>query len=196
MFRKLATLGVAGVVGISLIGAGVSATFTQTTQSYQQVTAGTMHVTLSGTGVLSNNNETLTLPAVPSTASSFTTGDQLVTITNQGNITVSEILEQIGVTGDTALKSELSVCEVSSGFVIYNGLLSGGLYQQAISGTLAPNATDNYIINVYAGNETTACGAVTSVGTTAVSGTSTAPDLDNAVQGQTDVVSVTLTYQG
>ena len=136
MFRKLAVLGVAGALGISLIGAGVGATFTQTTQSYQQIQAGTMHVTLSGTGTLSNSNETLTLNAVGPTASSFTTGDQLVTITNKGTIQVSEILEQIGVTGDTALKNELSVCEVSSGMVIYNGLLSLGL-SRSNPGTLA-----------------------------------------------------------
>ena len=78
--------------------------------------------------------------------------------------------------------------------VIYNGPLSGGLYSQQIVGTLAATATDNYTINVYAGTETTACGAVVTVGQPAVAGTSTAPSLDNAVQGKTVTVSVTVTY--
>ncbi len=197
--KKIAALGGVGFAGLALIGAGATATFTQTTQSYQQITAGTMNVQLSTavTGAsLSNNNQTLTLPAFGPTQSSFTTGDQLVTITNNGNITVQEITEQMGVTGDSALINQLYVCEVSSGTVIYNGPLASGLSAQQIAGTLAPNATDSYIINVYAGAEPTACGAVTQIGATAVAGTSTAPSLDNNAQGKTATVSVTISYQG
>jgi hypothetical protein len=197
MFRKLATLGVASVVGISLIGAGVGATFNQTTQSYHQIQVGTMNVTLSGAGVLSNSDHTLTFAAFGPTNSTFTTGDQAVTITNNGNIPVQEIVSTIGSSGDAALISQLYVCEVSSGMVIYNGLLSGG-GSQSILGTLAaypgPNNTDGYIINVYAGSATTACGAATVVGSPALTGTSTAPSLTDAVQGKTATVSLTVTY--
>jgi len=195
MFRKLATLGVASVVGISLIGAGVAATFTQTTQSSQAINVGTMHVSLSSaTGTPSNSNETLTFDAFGPTGSTFTTGDHAVTITNDGNIPVLELVATIGSSGDPTLISQLYVCEVSSGTVIYNGLLSNG-GSQNIQGTLAVNATDGYIINVYAGNSTTACGAVTTVGATAVAGTSTAPSLTGtAVQGKTATVSLTVSY--
>jgi hypothetical protein len=197
MFRKLATLGVASVVGISLIGAGVGATFNQTTQSSQKIQVGTMNVTLSGAGALSNSDQTLTFATYGPTASTFTTGDQAVTITNNGDIPVLEIVATIGSSGDAALISQLYVCEVSSNQVIYNGLLSSA-GSQGINGTLAaypgPNNTDGYIINVYAGNSTTACGAVVTVGQTAVAGMSTAPSLTDAVQGKNATVSLTVTY--
>jgi predicted ribosomally synthesized peptide with SipW-like signal peptide len=199
MFRKFATLGVVGLAALALIGAGAAATFTQTTQSYHPVQAGTMNVTLSGAGVLSNSDQTLTFATYGPTNSTFTTGDQAVTITNNGNIPVLEIVATIGSSGDATLISQLYVCEVSSGTVIYNGLLSGA-GAQAINGTLAaypgPNNTDGYIINVYAGNSTTACGAVTTVGNAAAPGTSTAPSLTDAVQGKNATVSLTVSYSG
>jgi hypothetical protein len=145
----------------------------------------------------------LTLPAVGPTASSFTTGDQSVQIYNNGNITASEITETIGTNYPaSALAAELYVCETSFGqggspqYVIYNGPLSAGLYTQAIAGTVAPGASDYYTINLYAGTEPTACGAVTGVGSIAVAGTSTAPALDNAVEGQSLNVTVTVGYSG
>ncbi len=194
--RKIATLSGVGIAGLALISAGAMATFTQTTQSYQQVTAGTMNVTLSGEGVLSDSAHTLTFANFGPTGSTFTTGDKLVTITNSGDISVNEITSQIGVSGDADLISQLYVCETSSGTVIRNGPLSAALGVQAIVGTLAPTSTDAYTINVYAGNATTACGAVTAVGAPAVSGTSTAPSLPNAAQGLNATVSVTVGYSG
>jgi hypothetical protein len=116
---------------------------------------------------------------------------------NNGNITASEITEQLGTNYPaSALAAELYVCETSSGYVIYNGPLSAGLSSQAISGTIAPLASDYYTINVYAGTEPTACGAVTGVGSPAVAGTSTAPALDNAVEGESLNVTVTIGYSG
>jgi len=190
--RKIAGLLVAGALSIGLIGAGAAATFTQTTVSAQDVQSGSMNVVLSGAGVLSNSDHTLTFALYGPTGSTFTTGDNLVTITNVGNISVQEITEQISWAGDAGLMGELSVCETSSGTVIYNGLLSGGLALQAIAGTLAPTATDSYTINVYAGNVTTACGAVTAVGATAVPGISTSPSL--TIQNKTVTISVTVGY--
>ncbi|MHB8891847.1 MAG: hypothetical protein ACYC65_07355 [Candidatus Limnocylindrales bacterium] len=202
--RKFATLGGVSIAGLALIGAGAAATFTQTTQSYQQVQAGTMDVTLSGDGALSNSDHTLTFAAFGPTNSSFTTGDNLVTIKNSGNITVQEITEQIGATGDGALISQLYACEVSwdsgSGIyrVIYNGPLSGGLGLQAIAGSLAPGATDTYKINVYAGSTVnTACGAVTGIGAAAPAAPAPNPaaiSLDNLAQGLSATVSVTVGY--
>lgn len=197
--RNIAVLGGIGVAALALIGVGAAATFTQTTVSNQQIQAGTLDVTLSttlGGATLSNNGQTLTLAQFGPTQSSFTTGDQLITITNSGDITVNEITEQLGATGASALINELSVCEVSSGTVIYNGLLKDGLSLQSIAGTIAPAGTDSYTINVYAGSETTACGTVTTVGSTAVLGTSSGPSLDNSVMGLTANVSVTVGYSG
>ncbi len=202
-FRKLATMGGIGVAGLALIGAGATATFTQNTVSNQQVTAGTMNVQLStevAGADLSTDGHTLTLPAFGPTNSTFTTGDQLVTITNNSNITVQEIFEQIGYSGPDQLKNELYVCEVSSGTVIYNGPLAGGLSQQQIQGSLLKGATDSYYINVYAGSTAnTMCGSVTTIGSPIPASPGPNPaatDLQNDVQGQSGTVSVTLTYQG
>jgi predicted ribosomally synthesized peptide with SipW-like signal peptide len=187
---------------MGLIGVGAHAVFTQNTVSAQTITAGTMNVTLSSTevGVSGNNTATLTLPAVGPVNSSFTTGDQLVTITNNSNISVLEIESTPGQTNggspqSIAFAAEAYLCEVSSGEVIYNGLLSGA-GPQAIAGTLAAGGTDNYSVNIYAGSEPTACGAVTAVGAPAVAGTSTAPSLDNSAEGGAIVPSMTVSYTG
>jgi len=186
------------IAGLGLIGAGAHAIFTTSTVSSQNITSGTLSVVLNGpAGSGGQGTTSLTLPAVGPTPSSFTTGDQVITITNNGDIPASEITEAIGTTYPASdLATQLSVCEVSSGTVIYNGLLSGAQYTQSIAGTIDPTFTDSYIVNIYAGSETTACGAVYTVGAPAVLGTSTAPDLNNLAEGETITVSVTLGYQG
>jgi hypothetical protein len=198
-FRFLAMIGVMSLAGLGLVGAGAHAIFTTSTTSTQNITAGPLSVVLygpTGNNWGGNGTTSLTLPAVVA-ASSFTTGDQVVTMYNNGAIPASEITEAIGTNYPaSALAGELAVCEVSSGVVIYNGPLSGGLYTQAIAGTIAVGGTDTYTINVYAGSETTACGAVTGVGSTAVAGTSTAPALDNSVEGESLNVTVTVGYSG
>jgi predicted ribosomally synthesized peptide with SipW-like signal peptide len=205
--KSIAVLGGLSVASIALIGAGASAIFTQNTVSSQQITAGTMNVqlstTVSGAG-LSANGQVLTFAALSGVGSSFTTGDQTVVITNYSTFPVSEITSTPGDSYDSSggpgsanslFAGEAYLCEVSSGEVIYNGLLSAAP-AQPINGTLAPGATDNYTINVYAGSETTACGAVTSVGATAVSGLSTAPTLVQDAQGGVIDPTMTISYTG
>jgi predicted ribosomally synthesized peptide with SipW-like signal peptide len=199
--RNLAMTGALGVAGIGLVGVGAHAVFTQNTTSSQQITAGTMNVTLSttGAGALGNNTSALTLAPVGPTGSSFTTGDEVVTITNHSNIPVN--ITSIG-TGSTyptsALATELYICEVDPyGYVDYNGPLSGATTVPYGPGNpIAPLATEPMIMNIYAGNETTACGAVTHVGHLAVAGTSTAPSLGNGAEGQSIVVTVTTGFSG
>jgi hypothetical protein len=140
----------------------------------------------------------LTLNPLGPTGSSFTTGDQTVTITNEGNVGVNEITStpsDIVAAGanNAALANEAYLCEVSSGQVIYNGPLASAP-AQAIAGTLNPGDTDSYTVNVYAGSEPTACGAVTTVGAPAVAGTSTAPSLDNSAQGGVIDPTMTVSY--
>jgi len=203
-------VGAMSVAGLGLIGVGAHAVFTQNTVSSQQVTAGTMNVVLSSTapGVGGNNTPTLTFENFGPTGSSFTTGDQLVTITNDSNISVNEIVSTPGDTYDSSggptsansrLAAEVYLCEVSSGEVIYNGLLADA-GAQAINGTLTaapgPGNTDNYIVNVYAGTETTACGSVVTVGAPAVLGLSTAPSLNNDAQGGVINPTMTVSYTG
>jgi len=199
-FKNLAMTGALSVAGFGLVGAGAHAVFTQTTASAQQITAGTMNVTIaSATAASGNNTSAITFaPAIEN--SSFTTGDQLVTITNNSNIPVKEITATpsdpfTAGTANAALAAEVSLCEVSSGEVIYNGLLSAAP-AQAINGTLIAGGTDNYTVNIYAGNEPTACGAVTTPGNAAVAGMSTSGDLQPAAEGGVITPTMTVTYSG
>lgn len=200
--RNIALAGVMGVAGMGLIGVGAHAVFTQNTVSAQQINAGTMNVTLSSPNASGNGTASIQLPNVGPTGSSFTTGDEVVTITNQSSFPVNEITATPGDIhgGDgasIAFAAEAYLCEVSSGQVIYNGLLSAAP-AQTINGTLAPAATDTYTVNVYAGNsETTACGAVVTPGSSAVSGVNPAAlSLDNSAQGGTIDPTMTVSYTG
>ncbi len=196
--RTLAVLGVSGAAGLGLIGVGSHAAFTQDTASNQSITAGTMKVVISEGDPTASSGSSLALAPLVSAGSSFTTGDHTITITNQGNVAVNEITSTPGDTvaagvNNAALASHAYLCEVSSGTVIYNGLLQSAP-AQAINGSLAADATDSYTVNVYAGSEPTACGTETTVGAPAVAGTSNAPALDNSAQGGVIDPSMTVSY--
>ncbi len=196
--RTLLVSSVIAVAGLGLIGVGSNAVFTQNTVSSQQITAGTMNVVISEGAAQTTSGPTLTLAAFGPTNSAFTTGDTMVTITNQGTVAVQEILATPGFTAGSgsasaALAAQVYLCEVSSGTVIYNGPLSGAAVQH-IAGSLAVHATDNYSVNYYAGTVHTACGAVTTVGATAAAGNSTAPSLGNDAQGGVITPTMTVSY--
>lgn len=194
--RTLLVSSVIAVAGLGLIGVGSNAVFTQDTMSSQQITAGTMKVVISD-GI--HEGSTVDLPAVGATNSSFATAVTKVTITNKGTITVHEIRAKPGVVAsrgaNAALAAQVYLCEVSSGTVIYNGPLANAP-AQAIQGSLAPLATDDYTVNYYAGTVHTACGAVKQVGAHAVAGLSTAPSLTKAAQGGVITATMTLSYTG
>lgn len=198
--RKFAVLGLFGVAGLGLIGVGSHAVFTQNTTSNHPVSAGTMNVVISQGPATGSSGPSLTLTAVGPVGSTFTTGDQTITITNLGNIPVSEITATPGDSfaanaANSALAAQVYLCEVSSSQVIYNGPLATAP-AQGIAGSLAPNATDSYSVNIYAGNAHTACGAVTTPGATAVAGTSTSPSLTNTAQGGVISPTLTVSYTG
>lgn len=200
---RLAYTGVAGIMGLGLIGVGAHAAFTTSTTSKQTVTAGKLTLVLhapaadvaSGTGT-----STLTLNPLGPVNSSFTTGTVTISVHNAGTLTARLIKSSPGDTynaatsADKALADQLYVCEVSTGEVIYNGLLSAAP-SQTIAATLAPGATTHYVFNVYAGTETTACGAVTGVGSAAVAGVSHSPSLTNTAEGGVATPKLTLTAE-
>jgi predicted ribosomally synthesized peptide with SipW-like signal peptide len=196
--RTLLVSSVIAVAGLGLIGLGSNATFTQDTISSQQITAGTMKVVIFEAPA-TDGGATLTLAAVGPTNSTFTSGDHKVFIKNTGTIAVQEITSTPGVVAsgaaNTALAAQVYLCEVSSGQVIYNGPLAlAG--PQAINGSLAVSAMDDYTVNYYAGTMPTACGAVTAVGATAVPGNSVAPSLLNTAQGGVITPTMTVSYTG
>jgi hypothetical protein len=211
MFRKLAILGVASAVGISLIGAGVSATFTQDTTSSQALTVGSMNVVLSTAG--GPQSQTLSLPAVGPVGSTFTMGPNEVTIDNIGNIPADEITLQVTDTNnDAALQSQAFACLYSDGYVVFNEPLTVAEGYSAFAlGTQFIPPVDHYTLVLYAGSAYTGCG----VTSTAVSGGAfqaggptyggsvpalgvnpAAASLTNAAEGGSLTVQVTISYQG
>jgi predicted ribosomally synthesized peptide with SipW-like signal peptide len=216
--RSLAITGALSIAGLGLIGVGAHATFTQNTTSSQSITAGTVAVAVSASDAPGCTNyedgcQSLTLNPLGPVGSSFTTGDQTVTATSTGSLPANETSWTLTASPGNQLENEASLCivrQASSGpwssnpWVYYNGPLSDE------SGVVVPisgwpalitgGATDTYIVNVYAGNETTACGAATYSSspqwTAATAGPSTAPSLSNDSQGLNTTVSVALTYAG
>jgi predicted ribosomally synthesized peptide with SipW-like signal peptide len=205
--RTIAVVGGLGVAGLALIGAGAAATFTQNTTSSQKITAGTMNVTLSAPGAQGNDTPSITLPDVGPVGSTFTTGPTVVTITNNGSLAVSEVAIQLSdTTNNGTLKTEAWVCVESGGGVFANEPLTTveGYGAGVIGGSIAPGATDSYIVIVYAGSQDTGCGT-TFTGFAGGSYTSTTPypnaspnpdsaSLTNAAQGGTLTPTFTVTY--
>jgi len=207
-------VGVMSLAGLGLIGVGAHATFTQNTTSSQAISTGALAVAVSApnSSCLSYTDgcHSLTLNALGLVGSTFTTGDQAVTATSTGSLPAYETGWTLTASPQSQLASEASVCivrQAASGswpgrWVYYNGPLSG------VNGVLVPikgwpalitgGATDTYIVNVYAGTETTACGAATYSSTpqwtAATTGSSTAPVLNSDSGGFSMTVSVALTY--
>lgn len=85
--RKLLTVGALGVASFALIGAGATATFNDSVRAEQAIAAGRMNITIAGpNGRSTPGGKTLTLPAVSPVGSTFSTGAQLVTVTNNGTV--------------------------------------------------------------------------------------------------------------
>ena len=179
--KAVALTGVLSLAGLGLVGAGAHAVFTTSTSSAQTITAGNLSVVLTASGsdcpILSDNCTTLTFPPYGPVGSSFTTGDQEVTMSNVGNIPATEIIFNLTAAPSSPLANEASMCVTSTGlgtngndYVLYNGPLSGGLNANwgqggdtlTVAGTPYTNTsapTDNYLINIYAGTATTQCGS-------------------------------------
>jgi predicted ribosomally synthesized peptide with SipW-like signal peptide len=230
--RTIPMVGVMSIVGLSLIGVGAHATFTQNSTSAEAITAGTWGITLSGSCIdgttcpvdPSNNNNLFSLspdgatltfaPDTPST-SSFSTGDQEVTATSTGTIELTSPTWEVNATGGPDLVGQAYVCATSTGIgtgntntVLYNGPLSGFMetsysLSSGVLSTAGP--TDNFVVDVYAGDETTLCGTVftagpygsaTNIGVTAPGGTSAAPALTSvSAESESIAISVELTFQ-
>jgi predicted ribosomally synthesized peptide with SipW-like signal peptide len=172
--------GVMSLAGLGLVGAGAHAVFTQNTTSQQTITAGTMHVTLhsdsTNTVVSGDNSAALTLAPVNSAEGSSFMEAYHVVMTNNGAIPVTEVSYQLTVdptlntTVDLKLQSELWAClyagsgaqNGNSGEVYFNSPLTTVLTWGAGASkflTLAPGATDDYTVVIYAGpTENTGCG--------------------------------------
>jgi hypothetical protein len=207
--KTVAMTGVMSLAGLGLVGAGAHAVFTTSTTSSQNITSGNLSVVLSSAAATAGNSTTtLTLGAYGPTASSFTTGDDTITMTNNGTIPATELTVTLGTNYPSSqLAADLYVCTVRDGYVIYNGPLADGLSPLGIpTGTIASGGTDSYTTNIYAGSEPTLCGdnftagPLTTLGgflnTTSGDATSPAPSLTNVDMNQSLNVTVTVGYSG
>ncbi|MGC2295314.1 MAG: hypothetical protein WA695_01285 [Candidatus Dormiibacterota bacterium] len=200
------------------LGLSVFAIWTSTSQSSEQITAGSgPSITLSSTSpnVVTNNGETLTFTPYADAQPTFTAGDEDVNIANNGLATAT--IDSFTVVGtpstganSTALNNELSICvaNAESLKVLYNGPLSGVSALTSLVGTPNINGQSSagYIVNVYAGDSLTYCGS-TPVGSapplagadypnfSEIDAVSSAPVLANDAQAGVDTVSVSITYQ-
>jgi predicted ribosomally synthesized peptide with SipW-like signal peptide len=214
-FKTIAMTGMMSLAGLGLVGAGAHAAFTQNTTSAQQITAGTMAVTLSATGATGNGTASITLPNVGPTGSSFVTGAQLITITNSSTFPVSEIALQltdpdnVSNGASAALDTETWACFYSDGQLLFNEAMPTveGYGSAVVAGSIAAGSTDTYTIVFYAGDNGAndpLCGAAF----TGFSGgsyttyevppqaASTVASLDNSAQGGVIDPTLTVSYTG
>jgi predicted ribosomally synthesized peptide with SipW-like signal peptide len=195
--------GALSVAGLSLVGMGTNAVFTAQTTSSQQITAGTVSVAIwSPSSPVCNSAaaacQSLTLPPVGPTTSSFTTGDQVIAVTNNGNIPLNELDLSFAVTNSNSdLAMEAFACFGTTYTVqggpftqISDNPLAGLVGASSIQNgnpLMAPGSTFYFVVNVYAGpGEVSACGT---------SGVATAA-LDTAAQSDTVTLTSSFTFQG
>ena len=190
------------LVGLATVGAGTGATFTDQTKTAQTITAGTLNVVVEANGL---SGKSITLPAIQHVASVFDAPAIPVTIHNIGDLTANPVylgldVANSGNANDNALRDGVNVCITSpnpSPSIIFNGPLTtlaamnGGLGQQ-IAGPLAPNATDAYSAEFYAGMKTVACGLDTYGGTLP----GVPASLTDAAQGGTVTPVIKVSYEG
>lgn len=201
MNKRKVLAGVAGLaVAGSLVGLGAGASFTDAVAATQTVTAGQMNLGIEQAG----GQKSYTLPSTPAEGSTFTTGPQLVTTHNYGNITANAILLSLADTNtNAAMKAETNV-EIDSWtapnqggtlVVAYNGPLSGlEANPQALSGPVAPGQTDPFYVTFYAGTNGANSDGAADVGFG--SNLDNAAALDSAAQGGSVTPTVTVTYSG
>jgi predicted ribosomally synthesized peptide with SipW-like signal peptide len=158
--KNLAMTGALSVAGLGLIGVGAHAVFTQNTTSTQDITAGTMNVTLSASGASGNGSSAIVFPSVAPVGSSFVDVDT-VTITNSGNIPVNEVAIQLtDANNNSTMESEIFACIYGDGNLFANEPLTTieGYDQAAVLGSIGVGDTDTYTVVFYAGAPDGGCG--------------------------------------
>jgi hypothetical protein len=102
----------------------------------------------------------ITLPTVGPVGSTFDSTPIPITITNTGDVPVTQMQVAVSDTNDnTTLRGELGMCLYNSGAAQLNGLLTSLEGTPAIlPGTLAVGGTDRYSVDFYAGQSSSECG--------------------------------------
>ena len=162
--RKFFTVGALGVASFALIGAGATATFTDSVHADQSIIAGDLNVSVRGPAGSSTDGKTVTLAPVGPVSSTFTTGPQRVFALNSGNINAHAVRLSASSTGNpSSLRSEIYVKIVKwsgangsgSDTTVYNNTLTY-LESHPISvrgPEIAPAGWDQFDVTFYAGSE-------------------------------------------
>jgi predicted ribosomally synthesized peptide with SipW-like signal peptide len=125
--RKVLTVGALGVAALALIGTGAGATFHDSAQAQQSITAGNLSVTISSpSGTTSNGGKTLTLAALTNEPSNFSAPQEAITVKNTGSVPATVTgFTAADSTDRAALEGALYVKLVdSNNKVIYEGLFA------------------------------------------------------------------------
>ena len=183
----------------------------------ERIDSSHLSVVLSASGASGNGSPNIVLKSLGPSGSSFMSAPTLITITNNGTTTASEVALQLSDHHtNTTFENETWACFYSVGGVFFNEPLTiaEGYGQSAIGHlSLAPGATDSYTAVFYAGpNEVTGCGGTYS-GFSGVpydgypgeysatkpylggSANPAAPSLTNPAEGGTITPTVMVTYQ-
>jgi hypothetical protein len=214
--RKILIAGALGVAALALIGTGAGATFTNSVNATETITAGTMNlqITDGAGGAVSTDGHSVTLSALAPTGSTFETDHKVITVKNTGNITVKSLAFQmseshVGTANNNALLAQTNVCiestDTSGGpWTEGNGPLSTAVALTPTVGqnpvTLVPGQSMTFSVDFYAGQDSSQCKPITSDGSKTSTawngyqghGYQTPASLTNAAQG--GVVNPTLTF--
>jgi predicted ribosomally synthesized peptide with SipW-like signal peptide len=161
--RKIVLVGVMGAAALGLVGVGTGASFTDAVGVTQKVTAGHINMQVAGPIGSKVNGKTVSLEDTKPLGSTFKTGPQNVTIINAGNISVTawKLSFDYAVNGDATASAALAsqmYAKVTSqdpaqgAQVLFEGKVSELKGKTlAVTGPLAPGATDNVAVEFYAG---------------------------------------------
>src|SRR5450631_2991980 len=151
--RKVLTVGALGVAALALIGTGAGATFHDSAQAQQAITAGNLSVSINADHG-STNGKTVTLPTLSDEPSNFSGPQETITVANNGSVPATVTGFTAADTSDRpALRDALNIQIVdSNSHEIYNGLLStleaGGSFQIPKGGTTLANNGDSMSFSV------------------------------------------------
>ena len=173
--RKFLTVGALGVAAFALIGAGASATFNDSVDANQRVTAGTMNlqITDGDGGTVTSDGKTVTLPSFASVNSTFESPHKVITVTNNGDIPVKSLSFQMAGTHGSSPQSnvlwnQVNVCIQSThgnapAFTEGNGpLTTAVVLTPTVSHnpvSLAPGQWMTFSVDLYAGKDSSECNA-------------------------------------
>ena len=125
----------------------------------------------------------ITLPTVGLVGSTFDSTPIPITITNTGNVPVTEMQVAVSDTNNNAtMEQELGLCLYNSVASQLNGLLASLKGTHALlPGTLAVGGTDTYSVDFYAGQASSVCGG------------SPVPSLTTGAEGGSVTTTITVT---